>query len=86
MTSQMKHRLDVFKNCMLRKICGPVTYTYDAEEGVWRIRHNMELREITRVPLISEIKTKMGPARHVVHREEECLVKLVAFLQPAAET
>ena len=36
MTKQMEHRLDVFENGRLRKICGPV---YHGEEGAWRRRH-----------------------------------------------
>ena len=52
MTKQMEHRRDFFENGMLRKICGPV---YDVEEGAWRRRHSLEWREMTGVPLISDM-------------------------------
>ena len=82
MNKQMEHRLHVFENGMLRKICGPV---YDGEEGAWRRRHNMDLREMTGVPMISDMvrSQRLRWAGHVASREEESLVKAVALLQPA---
>ena len=67
---------------MLRKICVPV---YDDEEGALARRHNMELREMTGVLLISDMvrAQRSRGAGHVAHREEESLVNAVALLLSA---
>ena len=50
MTGGMERRLDVFENGILRLICGAV-----CEGGVWKRRHNAETREMTGVPLLSDV-------------------------------
>ena len=40
----------VFEHKILRRILGPVR---DADTGEWRVRHNEELRELTRLPPIT---------------------------------
>ena len=42
----------VFENTALRRIVGPI---YDNELNRWRRRHNIELRDITQVPLITDV-------------------------------
>jgi hypothetical protein len=82
MTKQMEHRLEVFENGILRRICGPV---YDGGEGAWRRRHNVELREMTRVEMISDVvrARRLSWAGHIARRDEESLIKVATLLRPA---
>ena len=50
LTQEQERRLLVFENGILRRIYGPVR---DEVTGEWRIRHNRELRELSRLPLIT---------------------------------
>ena len=63
------------------RICGPV---FDVESGQWRRRHNFELREMTKVPLITS--TIMGQrlrwAGHVARADENRLISEIAKGQP----
>ena len=69
MTLEMERRLNVFENTILRRICGPV---YDVEDGKWRRRHNVEIREMTGVPWLSDVvkSSKLRWAGHVARMEE----------------
>ena len=64
LTQTLEKRLLVFENSVLRRITGPV---FDRETHSWRRRHNEELREVTRVPLITNIlkARRMKWAGHV---------------------
>ena len=70
LTKKLEKKLLVFENAILRRIAGPV---YDAENNTWRRRHNEELREITQVPLITNvIKTqRLRWAGHTNRMNEE---------------
>ena len=66
---------------ILRRICGPA---WDAELGQWRRRHNVELREMTNIPLITSIimAQRLRWARHVARADEDWLISLVTTRQP----
>ena len=78
-TKQMERRLEVFKNGVLRQICGPVR-----EAGVWRRRHNEELRELTGVPWITDIikSNRLRWAGHVARQEEDAIPKIAMRGRP----
>ena len=79
MTGGMERRLDVFENGILRLICGAV-----CEEGVWRRRHNAEIREMTGVPLLSDVvrSHRLRWAGHVARRGENSLLQKVLNAVP----
>lgn len=81
MTKRMEQRLTVFENGVLRGICGPV---YDPELGCWRRRHNVEVRQMTGVPMITGILSsqRMRWAGHVARREEDSILRAVVGGQP----
>ena len=78
-TKQMERRLEVFENGVLRQICGPVR-----EAGVWRRRHNEELRELTGVPWITDIikSNRLRWAGHVSRQEEDAIPKIAMRGRP----
>ena len=69
LTKRQEQRLLVFENIILRRIMGPI---YDRQEGVWRRRHNEELREISRQPLITNYirAQRIRWAGHAARMEE----------------
>ena len=79
MTGGMERRLDVFENDILRLICGAV-----CEGGVWRRRHNAEIREMTGVPLLSDVvrSHRLRWAGHVARRGENSLLQMVLNAVP----
>ena len=79
MTGGMERRLDVFENGILRLICGAV-----CEGGVWRWRHNAEIREMTGVPLVSDVvrSHRLRCAGRVARREENSLLQMVLNAVP----
>ena len=78
-TKQMERRLEVFENGVLRQICGPVR-----EAGVWRRRHNEELRKLTGVPWITDIvkSKRLRWSGHVVRQEEDAIPKMAMIGRP----
>ena len=63
LTQELERMLTVFENGILRRIYGPVR---DADTGEWRRRHNIELRELSRLPPItSHIRSqRLKPQSH----------------------
>jgi hypothetical protein len=54
MTEKDKMRLNMWERKILRKVYGPV-----AEQGVWIIRRNEEMRELDKAPdLVADINRK----------------------------
>lgn len=60
----------VFENKILRKIFGPTL-----ENGVWRIKHNQEIRQLFKEPdIVGEIKSRrLRWTGHVLRKEENSL-------------
>ena len=52
LTKNLRQKLLVFENNILRRIAGPV---FDEDENRWRRRHNDELREVTKQDLIIDL-------------------------------
>ena len=75
LTQRQESRLLVFENTILRRILGPV---FDPAEG-WRIRHNAELRQITRQPLITDVikAARIRWAGHVARMPDSRLPSIV---------
>lgn len=74
LNKKSEKQLIVFENRVLRKIFGPVL-----ENGEWRIRHNLELREVYKDPDVSaEVRSRrIRWAGHIMRREEGSLMKAV---------
>ena len=72
----MEKKILVFENTILRRIVGPV---YDNEINRWRRRHNIELREITQVPLITDVmkRHRLKWAGHVARMPPERYPKII---------
>ena len=81
LTKEMERVLLVFEHRILRRILGPVR---DADTGEWRIRHNVELRELTRLcPITSFIRAqRLRWAGHVARLPDDSLVKRVCMGRP----
>jgi sorting nexin-29 len=77
LTRELERKLQVFENSVMRRICGPV---FDVEEGVWRRRHNRELREIAKMPTIVQWITsqRLRWAGHVARMEEGRMIGNIA--------
>ena len=75
LTQRLENKLMVFENNILRRITGPV---FDEGEGIWRRKHNFELREITKQPMITDfIKAqRIRWAEHGAHMEEGRVPKM----------
>ena len=69
LTQRLENKLLVFENNILSRIAGPV---FDEEEGFWRRRHDFEIRELTKQPLITDFITaqRIRWAGHVARMEE----------------
>jgi hypothetical protein len=64
----MKHRLRVFENRALRRICGP---RRDEVTGEWRKLHNEVIHNLYSSPDIRQVKSRrMGWAGHVARMEK----------------
>ena len=76
LSQTLEKRLLVFENSVLRRIIGPV---FDQETQNWRRRHNEELREITVVPLITNIlkSRRMRWAGHVKRMDDRRYPKII---------
>ena len=82
LTQRLEKRLEIFENWVLRKICGPVI---DREEGKWCRRHNREIHDITKVPCcktLSEHRSRLRWAGHVVRIEDGELIKEALTKKP----
>ena len=73
--------LTVFENRILRRIYGP---TRDEVDGEWRIRHNAELRELSRLPPITDFirAQRLRWAGHVARMEDGSLAKEITRGRP----
>ena len=71
----------VFENGILRRIWGPV---FDRQEGVWRRRHNEELRQISEIKPITNIlrSQRLRWAGHVARMDEERTARRAMFNNP----
>ena len=78
---ELERMLLVFKRKILRRILGPVR---DDESGEWRIRSNVELRQLTGLPHItSHIRAQhLRWAGHVARMQDYNIVKMVARGNP----
>ena len=67
----------------MRRIYGPI---FDEEEQAWRMRHNAELRERSRLPLLSSFVRSMRLrwAGHVARRKENSLLRMCLEGRPEA--
>ena len=76
LTKALERKLELFKNKILRKITGPV---FDDDAGIWRIRHNWEIREITEQPNINQVAKarRMQWAGHMARMEEDRVPKRI---------
>ena len=77
LTKDMERMLLVFERRILRRIFGPVR---DADTGEWRIRHNAELIELSRLPPITSYisSQRLRWVGHVARLPDGSLVKEVA--------
>ena len=75
LTQAQERRLLVFENTILRRILGPVR---DEITGEWRIRHNLELRELTRLPLITGFVSsqRLRWTGHVARMAPDSVIRL----------
>ena len=71
----------VFENGVIRRIWGPV---YDNNEGTWCRRHNHELRQLSKLPLITSVikSQRLRWAGHVARMEEDRIARKVMFGRP----
>ena len=81
LTKRHEAKLDVFQNSILRRIYGPI---FDEEVQAWRMRHNAELRERSRLPLLSGYVRSMRLrwAGHVARMDEASLCRQVMEGRP----
>ena len=76
LTKELERRLLVFERSVLRRILGPVI---DEATGEWRIRHNAELLELTRLaPITSFVRAqRLRWAGHLARMDPNCLLRRV---------
>ena len=69
------NRLSTWEGKILRRICGPV-----AEQGIWRIRTNQELRELYKdLDIVAGIKKKkLEWTGHAVRMDQGRTVKKIS--------
>ncbi|KAI5739997.1 hypothetical protein M8J77_026070 [Diaphorina citri] len=79
MTKKTEKKIITFENKILRKIYGPTL-----ENGIWRIKHNKEIRDLYNQPdIVAEVKRgRLRWMGHIIRREEESNVKSVWKNQP----
>ena len=72
----IRKKIGRIRRKMLRKITGPV---FDDNAGMWRIRHNWEIRERTEQPNISQVAKarRMQWAGHMARMEEDRVPKRI---------
>ena len=72
LTKYLENKIQVCENNMLRRIFGPV---FDQIELRWRRRHNIELRQLSKMPpVIKEIKShRLRWAGHVQRMNQHML-------------
>ena len=75
LTQEQERRLLVFENGILRRILGPVR---DEVTGEWRRRHNQELRDLSRLPLITGFVSsqRLRWAGHVARKAPDNVLRL----------
>jgi hypothetical protein len=80
----MEQKLMSFENKILRIICGPV---YDNELGCWRRRRNKEIRELTRVPRITNFvkAQRIKWFGHVMRRSDSEYLKATVEWKPTGK-
>lgn len=74
MTKRTKTKIITFENKILRKIYGPTL-----EDGIWRIKHNREIRTLYKEPdVVSEVRhNRLRWAGHVIRRDSESTINNV---------
>ena len=78
MTEMGIKRLGTWERQILRRISGPV-----AEQGMWRIRINQELRELYKdLGIVADIIKKMEWIGHVIRMDQGRTVKKVFESKP----
>ena len=80
LTKELERRLEVFERTILRRIFGPVR---DEVTGEWRWRHNQELMDLARIPVITSIQRsyRLRWAGHVARMGDERTPKRVMMGQ-----
>ena len=81
LTQELERRLLVFEHGILRRIYGPVR---DALTGEWRIRHNQELRDLSRLtPVTGFVRAqRLRWAGHVARMDADALPRRVLEGEP----
>ena len=81
LTKELERKLLVFENGVMRRIWGPI---FDETENTWRRRHNIELREASKLPPITNIirSCRLRWAGHVARMEDDRTVKCVMTEKP----
>ena len=81
LTKELERKLLVFERSVLRRILGPVI---DDETGQWRRRHNYELRDVTRLPPITNYvrAQRLRWAGHVARMDEGSLLRRILDGRP----
>ena len=81
LTKALERKLEVFENTILRRIYGPV---YNVEEQMWVHRHNVDLRRMSRSPLISAFirANRLRWAGHVTRQDATSTCRRYLFGRP----
>lgn len=79
MSKKIEKKIITFENKVLRKIYGPTL-----EDGIWRMRHNIEIRERYKDPdIIAEVKSRrLRWFGHISRREEDSTTRNVLDRNP----
>ena len=80
LTKGLTRKLEVFERTILRKIFGPIR----DEDGEWRMRHNVDLMRLARIPPISNFirAQRLRWAGHVARSAEDGLLRRVLMETP----
>jgi hypothetical protein len=78
-TGKMASTLMTWERKIIRKIYGP-----KCEQGMWRIRNNLEIQNMYKSPdIVTEIKIRrLEWLGHVIRMEDTCLPKMVFNAKP----
>ena len=81
LNKEHERMLLVFENSILRKIFGPV---WDDDLAAWRIRHNVELRELSGLaPVTSFVRAqRLRWAGHVARKPDNAIIKMALTGRP----
>jgi hypothetical protein len=79
LTGKVASTLMTWERKILRKIYGP-----KCEQGVWRIRSNLELQNVYKSPdIVTEIKIRrLEWLEHVIRMEDTCIAKIIFSTKP----